>query len=86
MSPLSKIAPGDWIKIGKAGEIDAVVCTIRPAHIEVVYLDETFRALHKEVIWVRTHWDFEDRQSPAKHADKEPRLEPYLKILRARHP
>jgi len=85
MSPLSKITNGDWIKVGKQNEIDAVVCNIRPAHIEVVFLDETFRALHKEVIWRRTHWDFEDKKSAAKPADKDPRLAPYLKILRARH-
>jgi hypothetical protein len=84
MSPLSKITLGDWIKVGKQGEIEAVVCNIRPAHIEVVYLDEAFRALHKEVIWARTHWDFEDKKSPAKHADKDSRLEPYLKILRTK--
>jgi len=85
MAPLTKIGCGDWIKIGRKAEIDAVVCTIRPAHIEVVFLDETFRALHKEVIWDGDHWDFEDKKNPAKPADREQRLAPYVRILRSGH-
>ncbi len=83
MAHVSKIAPGDWIKVGKSNDIDAVVCFIRPARIEVVYLDETYKALHKEVQWSGTCWDFTDKGKPAKQADKDPRLEPYIKILRA---
>ena len=80
---MEQITPKSWITIGPAGSINAVVCTIRPKRIEVVYLNEQGKALHCEVQWARGHWDFADAKNPGKPADKDPRLTDYVKILRS---
>jgi hypothetical protein len=59
------------------------VCSIRPKRIEVVYIGEQGKAFHREVQWKRDHWSFADKKSPPKQADKDSRLEPYVKMLRA---
>jgi hypothetical protein len=84
LTDLEKILPGSWIKVGKDGQIDAVVCTIRPRKIEVVYLNEINKAVHKEVQWVVRCWNFTDKKSEGKPADKDQRLAKYVKILRSK--
>jgi hypothetical protein len=84
LTDLEKILPGSWIKVGKDGQIDAVVCTIRPRKIEVVYLNEINKAVHKEVQWAARCWNFTDKKSEGKPADKDQRLAKYVKILRSK--
>ena len=84
MTDLEKISPGSWIKVGREGHIDAVVCTIRPKRIEVVYLNEMNKAVHKEVQWAGRCWDFVNKKSEGKPADKNQRLEKYVKTLRSK--
>ena len=76
--------PGSWIVVGAEEPVDAVVSSIRPKRVEVVYLDLHNRAMHREAKWKGTHWAFEDATSPAKPADKDARLEPYVKMLRSK--
>ncbi len=84
MADLENISPSGWIKVGKEGQIDAVVCTIRPKIIEVVYLNEKNKAVHREVRWAGRCWDFVKKESKEKPADKDQRLEKYVKILRSK--
>ncbi|MEI6127742.1 MAG: hypothetical protein WCQ99_14445 [Pseudomonadota bacterium] len=85
MESIEKIAPGNWIPIGGKTPVDAVVCTIRPGRIEVVFLNEENKALHGEVKWTSRGWDFVGKDAAGKPADKDQRLEPYVKILRAKN-
>ena len=48
---MEQIVPGSIVAVGKKEQIRAVVCTIRPKRIEVVYLDAIGKALHQEVEW-----------------------------------
>ena len=84
MTALSRIAPGDWITIGEKDSREAVVCTIRPGIIEAVYLDEHNKAVHRDVVWSGSYWNFAQKETQPKNADKDPRLQPYVKILRSR--
>ena len=84
VTDLEKISQGGWIKVGKEGQIDAVVCTFRPKRIEVVYLNEMNKAVHREVQWAGRYWDFVNKKSEGKPADKDQRLEKYVKILRSK--
>lgn len=79
------LCPGSRIAVGKEASVEAVICSIRPKRVEVVYLDPCNRAMHREVEWMGTHWGFVDKDGPAKPADKDLRLEPYVKALRAKH-
>lgn len=82
MAAPARIAPGDWIDLGPDRTVPAVVCTIRPGRMEVVYLNEHHQAVHEEACWHWGHWQLvEGRGGSA--ADKNKRLEPYVKILRA---
>lgn len=82
MSDLERIVPGSWIAVGRERPIDAVVCSIRPRRVEVVYIGEQGKAFHREVHWKRDHWDFADKDAQPKQADKDERLVPYVKTLR----
>ncbi len=79
---VDRIAPGDWVSVGEQARVEAVICTLRPKRIEVVYLDEMNKAVHREVAWAAGGWRFA-KQSQAKYADKDQRLGSYVKILRA---
>jgi hypothetical protein len=88
MVDLPKVSPGDWIRVGKEGRVDAVVCTVfdelspQGASIEVVYLDGN-KAINEDVKWVGTHWDFAIEGPCGGYADKYSRLQLYVQILRA---
>lgn len=84
MDSIERIAPGDWITIGENRHISGVVCNIRPGRIEAVYLNERNKAMHGEVKWTGKCWDFVHKNDPGKPADKDHRLEPYVKILRSK--
>ncbi len=84
MSAVEHIGPGDWIRVGNEPERDAVVCTIRPGRVEVVYLDDSHKAMHQEVEWRRGLWQFAGKKGGGVPADKDARLEKYVKILRAK--
>ena len=80
---MEQIVPGSIVRVGKEEQVRAIVCTIRPKRIEVVYLDSTGRALHQEIEWHAKAWEFIAGAGGGVPADKDTRLEPYVKTLRA---
>lgn len=83
MSSIERTAPGDWIMLGDKNPVEAVVCSIRPGRVEVVFLDEHNKAVHAEAKWSKQGWVLADKDSRGKPADKDPRLERYVGILRS---
>ena len=79
---MDQIVPGSIVAVGKKEQVRAVVCTIRPRRIEVVYLDAIGKALHQEVEWHAGGWEFIARAQDGRPADKDTRLEQYVKLLR----
>jgi hypothetical protein len=79
---MEKIVPGSIVAVGKKEQVRAVVCTIRPKRLEVVYLDASGRALHQEIEWHAGAWQFVAGFQGGVPADKDARLEQYVKILR----
>jgi len=83
---MEQIVPGSIIAINGGEPINAVVCTIRPRRAEVVYLDAAGRALHQEIEWRRGTWELLADARQGRPADKDPRLERYVKVLRTLQP
>ncbi len=88
MADKPKIAPGEWISIGKKSpRIRAVVCTVYnepPFDCEVVYLDNRDRVINEDVKWAAMHWDFASQGPSGGYADNSPRLSKYVEILRGK--
>ncbi len=82
---MEQIVPGSIVAVGKEEQIRAVVCTIRPKRVEVVYLDAFGKALHQEVQWRVGAWEFTSGVQDGIPADRDTRLEQYVKMLRAQH-
>jgi hypothetical protein len=91
MADIPIVSPGDWIRVGKdtLHSFNAVVCHVYDelspdgGHIEAVYLDYRKRAMNIDVKWTGTHWE-PARESPyGGYADRYPRLQYYVGILRA---
>jgi hypothetical protein len=82
---MEQIVPGSIVAVGKEEQIRAVVCTIRPKRVEVVYLDAFGKALHQEIQWRAGAWEFIAGAQSGHPADKDTRLEQYMKMLRAQH-
>jgi len=82
---MEQIVPGSIVAVGKEEQIRAVVCTIRPKRVEVVYLDAFGKALHQEVQWRVGAWEFIAGVQDGIPADRDMRLEQYVKMLRAQH-
>ena len=82
---MEQIIPGSIIGVGKEEQVRAVVCTIRPKRVEVVYLDANGRALHQEIEWHAGAWEFIAGAQDGAPADKDARLEQYGKQLRTCH-
>jgi hypothetical protein len=79
---MEQIVPGSVIMVGKNEQMRSVVSTIRPGRAEVVYLDQTGRALHQEIEWRKGAWEFLGESHGGRPADRDGRLEPYVKMLR----
>lgn len=79
---MEQIVTGSVITVGKNEQMRAVVSTIRPGRAEVVYLDQTGRALHQEIEWRTGAWEFIGGAQCGRPADRDARLEPYVKMLR----
>ena len=79
---MEQIVPGSIVAVDKEEQIRAVVCTIRPKRIEVVYLDAFGKALHQEIEWHAGTWEFIAGVQDGIPADKDARLEQYVKMLR----
>jgi hypothetical protein len=79
---MEQIVPGSVIMVGKNEQTRALVSTIRPGRVEVVYLDISGRAMHQEVIWHKGAWEFIEGAQGGRAADRDARLEPYVKMLR----
>ncbi len=79
---MEQIVPGSILIIGKEDQVRAVVSTIRPRRVEVVYLDATGKALHQEIQWHAGAWEFIASVQDGRSADKDARLEHYVKMLR----
>jgi len=79
---MEQIVPGSIIAVGKKEQVRSVVCTIRPKRVEVVYLDESGKALHQEIHWHAGAWEFIAGAQAGVSADKDTRLEQYVKMLR----
>jgi hypothetical protein len=79
---MEQIVPGSIVVVGKEDQIRAVVCTIRPKRVEVVYLDAFGKALHQEIQWRAGVWEFIAGVQAGAAADKDTRLEQYVKMLR----
>jgi len=80
---MEQIIPGSIVVVGKKEQVRAVVCTIRPKRVEVVYLDAFGKALHQEIQWHSGTWEFIAGPQGGALADKDMRLEQYVKMLRA---
>ena len=50
--------------------------------VEVVYLDAYGKALHQDIQWHAGAWVFVGDAQDGRPADKDTRLEPYVKMLR----
>lgn len=79
---MEQIVSGSVIMIGKNDQTRAVVCSIRPKRVEVVYLDAAGRALHQEIEWRKGVWEFVAARDDGRPADRDTRLEHYVKMLR----
>jgi hypothetical protein len=79
---MDQIVPGSIVVVGKQEQVRTVVCTIRPKRVEVVYLDAYGKALHQEIQWHAGAWEFAGDAQDGRPADKDTRLEPYVKMLR----
>ena len=79
---MDQITPGSIVEVGKQEQVRAVVSTIRPRRVEVVYLDACGKALHQEIHWHAGAWEFVGGFQNGLPADKDTRLEPYVKMLR----
>lgn len=79
---MDQIVPGSIVAVGKKQQVRAVVCTIRPKRVEVVYLDASGKALHQEIQWHTGAWEFISGVQGGVPADKDTRLEQYVKMLR----
>jgi hypothetical protein len=82
---MEQIVPGSIVAVGKEEQIRAVVCTIRPKRVEVVYLDAFGKALHQEIQWRAGVWEFIAGVQDGIPADRDTRLGQYVKMLRAQH-
>ncbi len=82
---MEQIVPGSVVEVGEKERVRAVVCTIRPRRVEVVYLDAIGKALHQEVEWHVGTWEFISGAHDGRPADKDTRLDQYVKMLRAQH-
>jgi len=80
---MQPIMPGSLISVGKVESVRAIVCTIRPKRVEVVYLDAAGRALHQEIEWRTGAWEFLAPACEGRPADRDARLDQYVKMLRA---
>jgi len=81
---MEQIVPGSVVEVGRREQVRAVVCTIRPRRVEVVYLEPSGgRALHQEIEWRRGAWEFSAGIQEGRPADRDARLERYVKMLRA---
>jgi len=79
---MEQIVSGSLIAVGKNEHTQAVVSTIRPGRAEVVYLDATGKALHQEIEWRKGAWEFVGAVQGGRPADRDARLEQYVKLLR----
>lgn len=79
---MDQITPGSIVGVGKQAQVRAVVSAIRPRRVEVVYLDACGKALHQEIHWHAGAWEFVGGFQGGLPADKDTRLEPYVKMLR----
>jgi hypothetical protein len=79
---MQQIVPGSLLTVGQDAPVRAIVCTIRPKRVEVVYLDAAGRALHQEIEWRKGAWELISGAQNGHPADRDTRLEPYVKMLR----
>jgi len=79
---MEQIKPESIVVVGKKEQVRAVVCTIRPKRVEVVYLGASGKALHQEIQWHSGAWEFVGGTQEGHLADKDTRLERYVKMLR----
>ena len=79
---MEQIVSGSIVIVGKEEQVRAVVCTIRPKRVEVVYLDAFGKALHQEIQWHAGAWEFIAGAHDGLPADKDTRLDQYVKMLR----
>ena len=79
---MEQIVSGSIVIVGKEEQVRAVVCTIRPKRVEVVYLDAFGKALHQEIQWHAGVWEFISGAYDGRPADKDTRLDQYVTMLR----
>lgn len=82
---MEQIVAGSIIAVGRHESIRAVVSSIRSGRVEVVYLDAAGRALHREAEWRKGAWEFAEDAHEGRSAEKDARLERYVKLLRVQH-
>ena len=93
MTDIPKVSARDWITVGKIigrfrGPYDAVVCHVydepspEGGDLEVVFLDETNRAISRHVKWIENNWEFIEGEWGG-YADKYNRLKSFVQILRS---
>ena len=74
-----------WITVGKNKAVVSRVYKDGPADGEVVYLNGRNRAVHADISWTGTGWEFLKQDGAARYAEKEARLRPFIHILHADH-
>jgi hypothetical protein len=83
MSPQPELKPSDLIEITGSHPIPAVVTSdVFEDAYEVVYLDETGKAVAEEVQWVDGEWKFLHLTPRPIDAESLERFQPFVKLLR----
>jgi hypothetical protein len=85
MRDIPKISRREWVIVGS---IRAVVSNVydglsaNGGNVEVVFLDG-HQAVNRDVRWTGTEWEFVNQGDYGGYADRYPRLQPYVGILRS---
>jgi hypothetical protein len=78
MSNAPTVKTGEWIYVGS---IRCVVSTVRKDAIcEVVF--DPIKPTNRDAYWTGTSWSFTESEDFGGYADKYPRLNPYVQILK----
>ena len=85
MAARPDMSPEQWITVGKKKAVVSRVYEDGHADGEVVYLDGRNRAVHADVTWTGTGWEFLKQDGASRYAEKEARLRPFVHILHADH-
>ena len=80
---MPSINPGDWISIGERDGVVTKLYSDRAlADIEIIYLDDSKKAINEDVIWRNERWEFKHSGPSGGYADKYAHLADFVRTLR----